>query len=127
AGVASSIPLLANAPTASVEASAELRALIGLYVTCKVTVAELNRQGEALPPGQFDADLEEALNDAYDAMWAAEDQVDAFRPRSAEDLRLKAGFALDHLYGDQSAEHTSDMFAWNLLRELAGRERLPSV
>ena len=64
--------------------------------------------------------VEDALDEAYDAMWTIEDEIEAFAPRSAEHLRLKAGFALEHLYCDgASAEHASDFFAWKVLRELA--------
>lgn len=63
-------------------------------------------------------DLEEALDDAYVALWDTEDEIQAFPPRSMADLRLKASFALDHMFCDESAQHGSDVFAWNLLREL---------
>ena len=73
------------------------------------------------------AKIEEAIDEAFDAMWGAEDDVNRFHARSAADLRLKAGFLIDHMYCDQSAEHGSDIFAWNVLRELVGRTSLPAV
>ncbi|MGB3865053.1 MAG: hypothetical protein WBA29_05430 [Xanthobacteraceae bacterium] len=64
--------------------------------------------------------VNDALDEAYDAKWAIEDEIQEFVPRSAEQFRLKARFALEHLYCDRTpAEHASDMFAWRVLRDLA--------
>ncbi len=66
------------------------------------------------------AAVNDALDEAYDTKWAIEDEIEDFVPRSAEQFRLKARFALEHLYcGDAPAEHANDMFAWKVLRDLA--------
>lgn len=121
---AATLPLaVQTSPGAAGEATAELQALISRCVELKAGVAGFKMREASLPAEAF----EEEVGEAFQAMWDAEDQVNAFQPQSIEDLRLKAGFAIDHMYSDQSAEHGSDLFAWNVLRELAGRQSLPDL
>lgn len=117
------------------EASGELRALIDRCMALKAPVEALKVKERgmpaevlrALPPSREVVELEEAFDNAFEALWDAEDAVNAFRPRSAEDICLKARFCLEHMYSDHSAGHGSDVFAWNVLRELAGTESMPRV
>jgi hypothetical protein len=133
---AATLPLTAQAaPAMPAEASTELHALIDRCTELKVAVERLKREEKSIPPAERQrtpvtpavARLEDALGDAFDLMWDAEDAVDAFQTRSAADIRLKARFALDYMYSDQSGGHGSDVFAWNVLRELAGGESSSAV
>lgn len=66
------------------------------------------------------AAINDALDEAYDAKWVIEDAIEDFVPRSAEQLRLKARFALEYLYCDgPPAEHANDKFVWKMLQDLA--------
>lgn len=126
---AASLPLLtADVSAVPADASVELQALIDRCFEHKAAVEVLKQKEQCLlPEDEAAAEIGAALDDAFEAMWDSEDAVNAFAPRSIADLRLKACFLIDHMYCAQSAEHGSDVFAWNLLRELAGREGLPAV
>ncbi len=64
--------------------------------------------------------VNDAIDEAYDVKWAIEDNIQDFVPRSPEQFRLKAKFALEHLCCDGApVEHASDMIAWKMLRDLA--------
>jgi hypothetical protein len=65
-------------------------------------------------------ELVDAMGEAYDAMRQVQDEIENFEVSSLADVKLKARFAVVHLY-EGECEESGDLFAYNMLRQLAGR------
>ena len=64
-------------------------------------------------------ELEDALDEAYEALRQVQDEIEDFEVSSLADVKLKARFAVVHLYEGES-EESGDLFAYSMLRQLAG-------
>jgi hypothetical protein len=65
--------------------------------------------------------LEDAIDEAFEELCQAQDEIEEFEMRSMADVILKARFAVDHLDTNELTESSADYFAWEMLRQLAGR------
>jgi hypothetical protein len=75
---------------------------------------ELLRKRLGLP------ELEDAVDEAFEELCQARDEIEEFEMRSMADVKLKARFAVVHLDTNEVTESAADYFAWEMLRQLAG-------